>query len=345
VTKAAKTLKVMPPANKTPHQATTLATMGVDRIFQYDGKDMVDMSVEIDVPGSWFGGTAAGRLTATERKEMYKAQAVEFAAVREFPASASGSKKSREAAIRFICIEDAADDPHSNGYWMKLAQWNRYLFYTYKDKPETEHPFHAAKEAIPEEPLKKEPTVATARIKTVFEAKGEGKHVQSDGSEVSCSWWKCTQPGCKLVAGHLIREVPKSASGQMFRHLKTCNPALWRELRLESKHSKVEKGENGEDIEVSAEHMHVASVVAPCSPPLLPSPGRSSGPLINPCPRTCALSNIASLTGKSSTVRGLSHSKFFASSSTHVQDCPTALLASRSLASSARWFRQSSNVL
>ena len=58
----------MPPANKMPHQVTTLATMGVDRIFQYEGKDMVDMSVEIDVPGSWFGGTAAGRLSRMEQR-------------------------------------------------------------------------------------------------------------------------------------------------------------------------------------------------------------------------------------------------------------------------------------
>ena len=77
------------------------------------------------MPGSWFGGTDAGSLTATERREQYKAQAVEFAAVHDFPAGRGGGKRTKESAIRFICIEDAADDPHSKGYWMKLLQWNR----------------------------------------------------------------------------------------------------------------------------------------------------------------------------------------------------------------------------
>ena len=101
-----------------------LAALGVEAIKFYPGQEQVDLSVEIEVPGSWFNGTAIGSLTTTERRQKYKAQTV--AAVREFPAATRGGKKNKESGIRFLCIEDAADDPHSVGYWMKLTQWNRY---------------------------------------------------------------------------------------------------------------------------------------------------------------------------------------------------------------------------
>ena len=84
----------------------TLADLGVETIVQYPGQQQVDLKVEIEVPGSWFGGTAAGALTAAERRDKYKAQAVEAAAVHEFP-GVRGAKKSKEAAIRFLCIDDA----------------------------------------------------------------------------------------------------------------------------------------------------------------------------------------------------------------------------------------------
>ena len=118
----------MPPAAK-------INALGFDVITQYDGQEQVDLIVEIDIPGSWFGGGTQGSLTAAERREKYKAQAVEYAAVHEFPAATRGGKKSTQAAIRFLCIEDAADDPHSKGYWMKLTQWNRYRHDTFKDRP------------------------------------------------------------------------------------------------------------------------------------------------------------------------------------------------------------------
>ena len=79
------------------------------------------LSVEIEVPGNWFGGS----LTNTEKREKYKAQAVEYADVREFPGPTRQSKKTKDPAIRFICIADAAEDPNSAGYWMKLSQWNQ----------------------------------------------------------------------------------------------------------------------------------------------------------------------------------------------------------------------------
>ena len=60
-----------------------------------------------------------GSLTASERRQKYKAQAVEYAEVREFPGASRGARKVKEAGIRFICIDDAASDPNSEGYWMK----------------------------------------------------------------------------------------------------------------------------------------------------------------------------------------------------------------------------------
>ena len=53
----------------------------IEVVKQYAGQEQVDLSVEIEVPGTWFGGT----LSAAERREKYKAQAVEYAIVREFP--------------------------------------------------------------------------------------------------------------------------------------------------------------------------------------------------------------------------------------------------------------------
>lgn len=95
-------------------------------VKQYPGQQQVDLAVEIEVPGSWFGAGPMGSLTATEQREKYKAQAVEYAEVHEFPGATKGARKTREKAIRFICITDATAEPNSEGYWMKLSQWNRY---------------------------------------------------------------------------------------------------------------------------------------------------------------------------------------------------------------------------
>jgi hypothetical protein len=109
-----------------PGAGRSLEAVGFEVIKQYDGQEQVDLKVEIEIPGSWFGGGAEGALTAGERREKYLAQAVEFAAVHEFPGAQPCAKKVRAAGIRFICITDAAETPDTDGYWMLLAQWNRY---------------------------------------------------------------------------------------------------------------------------------------------------------------------------------------------------------------------------
>ena len=104
----------------------------VEVVKQYPGPEQVDMRVEIEVPGSWFGAGPMGALTDAERREKYTAQAVEYAEVREFPGACRGSRKTKEQAIRFICAADAADEPsdssdlacllcHSSGHSRKTS--------------------------------------------------------------------------------------------------------------------------------------------------------------------------------------------------------------------------------
>ena len=67
----------------------------VDVVKQYPGQEQVDLRVEIEVPGTWFGGTSQGCLTNAEKREKYKAQAVEFSELREFPGSFCFSTKQK----------------------------------------------------------------------------------------------------------------------------------------------------------------------------------------------------------------------------------------------------------
>ena len=88
----------------TPHQDTTLATMGVDRIFQYEGKGMVDMSVEIDVPGSGLGsarGEGARRRGSLSSKSRGSSCATSWRRRSRKPVwLARGAKRSRPSSGR-----------------------------------------------------------------------------------------------------------------------------------------------------------------------------------------------------------------------------------------------------
>ena len=63
-----------------PPAAGEITAFGVDIIKQYPGQEQVDLSVLVEIPGSWFGGA----LTTNERRDKYEAQAVEFTEVYEF---------------------------------------------------------------------------------------------------------------------------------------------------------------------------------------------------------------------------------------------------------------------
>ena len=91
--------------------ASTAMDRYVELVQQYPGQQQVDLDVEIQVPGSWFGVGPMGSLTTTERRDKYNAQTVEYCEVREFPGATRGARKTKEKAIRFICLADAADAP------------------------------------------------------------------------------------------------------------------------------------------------------------------------------------------------------------------------------------------
>ena len=68
----------------------------IEVVKQYPGQQQVDLAVEIEVPGSWFGVGPMGALTPTERREKYTAQAVEYSEVREFPGASRTARKTKE---------------------------------------------------------------------------------------------------------------------------------------------------------------------------------------------------------------------------------------------------------
>ena len=123
----------------------TVASTAMDRyvelVQQYSGQQQVNLAVEIQVPSSWFGVGPMGSLTTTELRNKYNDQAVEYCEVREFPGATRGARKTKEKAIHFICLSDAADAPNSEGCWMKLSQWNRFRNDTFKELRDDELPF------------------------------------------------------------------------------------------------------------------------------------------------------------------------------------------------------------
>ena len=60
------------------------AFSGFDLIKQYPAEEQVRLKVVIDVPGSWFGAGQLGSLSASERKDNYTAQAVEYSDAHHF---------------------------------------------------------------------------------------------------------------------------------------------------------------------------------------------------------------------------------------------------------------------
>ena len=85
---------------------TLQAHAGFDIITQYKGQEQVDLSVVVQIPGSWFGSGAQGALTAAERSASYRAQAVEYAEVHEFKKAGSRAL-SKDQGIRLVCMSDA----------------------------------------------------------------------------------------------------------------------------------------------------------------------------------------------------------------------------------------------
>jgi hypothetical protein len=88
-------------------------------------------------------------------------------------------------------------------------------------------------------------------------------HKQKNGKLIACCFWICKRKRCKQE-GVPIKEL-LNGTGQLFRHFKTCNEALWRKFRLASPHSKAQLDEDGNEIEVSLEPSTVAPRSNSCS--------------------------------------------------------------------------------
>ena len=67
------------------------------------GPEQVKLRVEIDVPGNWFKN-----LTPAQRKEKYRATAVDYEEWHVFEAASRGRSAKVSGAIGFICASDAA---------------------------------------------------------------------------------------------------------------------------------------------------------------------------------------------------------------------------------------------
>ena len=110
---------------------------------------------------------------------------------------------------------------------MKLSQWDRYRNDTVKDRREDELPF------IPGQAPAAEGGVAvnlkapqTPSIKTVFTLTSEGVHSQRDGNRVQSGGPACRRAASWTAAlSKRCRKACKS-TGQLFRHLRTCNHEL-----------------------------------------------------------------------------------------------------------------------
>ena len=61
---------------------STAMERDIELVNQYPGQEKVDLAVEIEVPGSWFGIGSMGSLTTTERREKYNTQAAHLGVLR-----------------------------------------------------------------------------------------------------------------------------------------------------------------------------------------------------------------------------------------------------------------------
>jgi hypothetical protein len=235
---------------------------------QHPGPQQVQRAVKVSVPGKHFP-----QLQPSEQKVDYEGTAVEFAEKHKFPkhGKAWGAEHTGPG-IRFVCTSDALDDPDHRGFWTTLSLWNRWRHLTYKDNTNGELPFldrlpEAAKAKAPAAPKEKE----EPEVKSHFNLVSTGTHVvggvgRMAGKSKPCFYFACKIPGCKRGVAHPIKEVGK-ATGQLFIHLETCQPALCKQLRVKSQYSPVMVDADGEEYELySFEELlpHHALYVSKC---------------------------------------------------------------------------------
>lgn len=245
-----------------PAPATTVRNSLAAIVFkQYPGQQQVDLGVVVDVPGSWFGEGAAGILSAAERREKYKAVAVEYDAAHVFQmVRGRHHGNSKAEAIRFLCPDDAAEDNNHEGYWMRLDAWNRYRNDTYRDRREDElqyilaDDYERATAAVRGAGAQGTKTAELSKppVYSFFNLISVGTHEMNTASglkAVPCEFYECKKrgKGCKVRgAGEELIKVVKKATSGLLKHLRICEgEETWLRVRAKSKNSKVAVDETG----------------------------------------------------------------------------------------------------
>ena len=224
----------------------------VQAIKQYPGQQQVDRRVKVNVPGRHFP-----QLTGAEQKKDYEGEAVEYRERQRFErhTKAWGAPHTGPG-IRFVCKSDAIDDPDTKGFWTTLSLWNRWRHDTYQDDRDAELQYldelPQQTTAAPEEEEEKE--MAMPPVKLYFTPVSKGMHTfggtgRMAGETAPYTNWACNKPGCWRGPQKPIKQVG-SATGELFSHLKVCQPEVCRRLRVKSKHSPLMVGEDGEEYEL-----------------------------------------------------------------------------------------------
>jgi len=217
-------------------------------IKQYPGQVQVTRAVKVQAPGKHFSG-----LTPAEQKVDYWVTAVEYRERYQFERhnKAWGSAHTGPG-IRFVSDSDAIDDADNKGFWTTLSLFNRWRDQTYQSDREAEKQYL---DQLPAAPAARAPAAEKAPqgapVKDHFTLLAAGTHTvggtgKMAGQTLKCTFWACKKESCARGLQKPIKQIG-SATGDLFSHLDSCQPALALRLRAASPHSRVRIGDDGED--------------------------------------------------------------------------------------------------
>ena len=219
-------------------------------IKQYAGQVQVKRAVKVECPGKHFPG-----LTPQEQKLDYQVTAMEFRERYVFERHTKAWGQAHTGpGIRFVSDSDAIDDPDHKGFWTTLSLWNRWRDQTYRSDREAEKQYLDELPAAPaaRAPAAEQQAPAGAPIKEHFTLHSTGTHTvggrgKMAGQTIKCTFWACKKEGCPRGQQKPIKQIG-SATGDLFSHLDSCQPALALRLRAASPHSPVRIGDDGEEV-------------------------------------------------------------------------------------------------
>jgi hypothetical protein len=228
---------------------TTITAAFGEPVKQYRGQVQVTRCVRVNAPGKHFTG-----LTSAEEKLVYSVTAVEYRERNPFQRHLKAWGAAHTGpGIRFVSESDAIDDPDNKGFWTTLALWNKWRHDTYSSDREAEKQYLDELPAVPAARVPAaEQAPACAPIKNHFTLHSTGTHTvggngKMAGQSLRCSHWACNKDGCARGMAKPIKQIG-SATGDLFSHLDSCQPALALSLRAASAHSPVRIGEDGEEV-------------------------------------------------------------------------------------------------